>query len=404
MKDAPEELVAWWDRKKKERGLTGRASDVSGLVNEAARFLDKIAIELGADIETLGKEIQEKDRAIRQRVSEEAAKQVAVELRGSAGERLRRVEGTRRAYNLEWQKLAKLLEEWRQAARRVTSLQDEITGKRARRKQEIEARLNKFCTEKIAVGISFTPGGDRAQFRGHLSEGNILNRSLHGNYKAGRWPERIAAVVTPTEFVDAIVSNDSSRLVRQIETAPGVTSGIDKDMAQRLVETLYPFGHDADSDVKTVDREKLDSLLLVGGLAWDDKQGVLLNERPVERLSPGQRSSAMLPLIALTEKTPLVIDQPEDNLDNTLVGNMLVHILADLKEKRQIIVATHNPNIVVLGDAEQVIVLDPLSDSEGKCTHDGSIDIDDIVDSVVDNMEGGKEAFVTRHKRYGLGS
>ncbi len=84
----------------------------------------------------------------------------------------------------------------------------------------------------------------------------------------------------------------------------------------------------------------------------------LLNKPDTPALWKGQRSSAMLPLIALVEDAPLIVDQPEDNLDNRLVGRMLVDILANLKEKRQIIVATHNPNIVVSGDAEQVIVLD----------------------------------------------
>ena len=63
----------------------------------------------------------------------------------------------------------------------------------------------------------------------------------------------------------------------------------------------------------------------------------------------------MLPLIVLSETTPLVIDQPEDNLDNRLVGEVIAGILASLKERRQVIAATHNPNIVVSGDAEQVI-------------------------------------------------
>ncbi|MEK7398599.1 MAG: AAA family ATPase, partial [Candidatus Poribacteria bacterium] len=121
-------------------------------------------------------------------------------------------------------------------------------------------------------------------------------------------------------------------------------------------------------------------------------------------LSPGQRSSAMLPLILLVDDVPLVIDQPEDNLDNRLVGKMLVNLLADLKEKRQIIVATHNPNIVVSGDAEQVIVLDALSDSKGNCAQTGSIDEKEIIKSVIDLMEGGKEAFLIRERRYGLTS
>lgn len=134
---------------------------------------------------------------------------------------------------------------------------------------------------------------------------------------------------------------------------------------------------------------------------WDDEEGILLNGRAVQKLSPGQRSSAMLPLIALVEDAPLIIDQPEDNLDNRLVGRMLVDILANLKEKRQIIVATHNPNIVVSGDAEQVIVLNAISISEGECEHSGSIDNDVIVKSILELMEGGKEAFLIRSRRYG---
>ena len=109
----------------------------------------------------------------------------------------------------------------------------------------------------------------------------------------------------------------------------------------------------------------------------------------------------MLPLIALVEDAPLIIDQPEDNLDNRLVGRMLVDILANLKEKRQIIVATHNPNIVVSGDAEQVIVLNAISISEGECKDSGSIDNDAIVKSIIALLEGGKEAFLIRSRRYG---
>ena len=61
---------------------------------------------------------------------------------------------------------------------------------------------------------------------------------------------------------------------------------------------------------------------------------ILLNGVPVNDRSPGQRSSAMLPLIALAEKTPLIIDQPEDNLDKRLVGTVLSGVLAELNRKK----------------------------------------------------------------------
>lgn len=110
----------------------------------------------------------------------------------------------------------------------------------------------------------------------------------------------------------------------------------------------------------------------------------------------------MLPLIALAESTPLVIDQPEDNLDNRLISHVLADILASLKEKRQIIVCTHNPNIVVSGDAEQVIVLNAVSDRKAKVEKHGSIDNDDIIQFVIDIMEGGRDAFRVRQHRYGM--
>ena len=109
----------------------------------------------------------------------------------------------------------------------------------------------------------------------------------------------------------------------------------------------------------------------------------------------------MLPLIALAETTPLVIDQPEDNLDKRLIGSVLANVLARLKERRQIIVCTHDPNIVVGGDAEQVVVLDALSNRKGKVSTHGSIDNPDIVQTIIDLLEGGKQAFEQRQKRYG---
>jgi len=135
-------------------------------------------------------------------------------------------------------------------------------------------------------------------------------------------------------------------------------------------------------------------------IPFDDSFYIVLNDRPIQKCSPGQRCSAMLPIVTLTSDAPIIIDQPEDNLDNRLVSRAVFKILAKLKETRQIILATHNPNILVSGDAEQVVVLK----SEGSIDEFGSIDEPVIVANVIELMEGGREAFERRQNKYGIKS
>ena len=395
-------LQSWWDAMKKEMNLAGKQSDIRSGIKKEIDALKFLIHAIDTNAKKIGEEKQEKDKAIRDKVSEEAAKQVAIELRRTAGERLQRVNEIRKGYKDEWKLFEEYLAGWKQIGEKLTEVHRKISEKRAKRKEEIEARLNRFSTTEMAISIKFNADGDKNRFESHIRDSGFLSRDLHGQYKAQHWPEKIAAVCTPVELAEGILEQDIAQLARGVTIDGGLDLKIDEEMANRLITTFYPFGHDDDADVPIVDGGKLMKLLIAAEIEWDDLEGILLNGRPVEYLSPGQRSSAMLPLISLTEHAPLVIDQPEDNLDNRLVGKMLVNILTDLKEKRQIIVATHNPNIVVSGDAEQVIVLEALSYTEGICARSGSIDTPEIVDSVLDLMEGGKEAFLIRQRRYGL--
>ena len=96
--------------------------------------------------------------------------------------------------------------------------------------------------------------------------------------------------------------------------------------------------------------------------------------RDFGRLSLGQKQSVLLALmLSVDTDRPLIIDQPEDNLDSEFIYRTLVPVLRRAKERRQVIVVTHNPNIAVLGDAEQIIVLKSNAD-RGKIVSRGSID------------------------------
>jgi ABC-type transport system involved in cytochrome bd biosynthesis fused ATPase/permease subunit len=94
---------------------------------------------------------------------------------------------------------------------------------------------------------------------------------------------------------------------------------------------------------------------------------------------------------------PLIIDQPEDNLDNHFIYETVVETIRRLKANRQMMFVTHNANIPVLAEADLVVVLD--SDGKtGRVSKMGALD--DCRDEIIDLLEGGREAFELRRKRY----
>ncbi len=122
--------------------------------------------------------------------------------------------------------------------------------------------------------------------------------------------------------------------------------------------------------------------------------------KPIEELSVGQKATALLLLLFAYENRILIFDQPEEDLDNRFIYEDVVKILRELKGKRQIIVATHNANIPVIGDSELIYVLEAKND---KCeiVDRGSVDKDSIKQHIKHIMEGGEEAFKLRIEKYG---
>jgi hypothetical protein len=121
--------------------------------------------------------------------------------------------------------------------------------------------------------------------------------------------------------------------------------------------------------------------------------------QPIEQASAGQRAAAMLAFLLSHGSEPLVLDQPEDDLDNHLIYGLVVQQIRTNKQHRQLIIVTHNPNIVVNGDAEMIHALE----FKQQCTvsQSGSLQKTAMRDEVCKVMEGGKEAFERRYLRLG---
>lgn len=129
--------------------------------------------------------------------------------------------------------------------------------------------------------------------------------------------------------------------------------------------------------------------------------------RPLTELSTGQKATAVLLLLLLHADAPLVVDQPEDDLDNRFITEGIVPRMRDGKQRRQFVFSTHNANIPVLGDAELILGLTPSGEAEeGSATirpeHRGSIDVDPVRQLVEELLEGGADAFERRRQKYGF--
>ena len=124
--------------------------------------------------------------------------------------------------------------------------------------------------------------------------------------------------------------------------------------------------------------------------------------RRLEDLSGGQQVGLLLSLLLETDdKRPLVIDQPEDELDNRFLLETLLPALWRLKGRRQVILATHNANIVVNGDADQVIHLEATA-NRGLVAHSGAIEEPAVRDAIISAVDGGETAFRMRKVKYGF--
>lgn len=118
----------------------------------------------------------------------------------------------------------------------------------------------------------------------------------------------------------------------------------------------------------------------------------------VQDSSPGQASAAILAFLLSFGDEPLILDQPEDDLDNRLIYDLIVRQLRENKKRRQIIVVTHNANIVVNGNSELIFAVEPKN-GQSRVTAQGSLQRPEVREAICSIMEGGEEAFKRRFRR-----
>lgn len=199
-------------------------------------------------------------------------------------------------------------------------------------------------------------------------------------------------------LLDAVQSKDTKRLAA---TNDGTT--ISDAEAARIIQKLSEFRLRQRLEEETYD----DLPRIVVSRFTVDESGKK-RRRPITRefhqLSLGQQQSIVLAiLLSVEDKRPLLIDQPEDNLDSAFIYQILVRALRRIKESRQVILVTHNANIAVLGDSDLVIPLKATAES-GRVLAPGTVESPKTRELVCEILEGGKDAYLKRGELYGLGN
>ena len=205
----------------------------------------------------------------------------------------------------------------------------------------------------------------------------------------------------------ARVRNQNELLATLLQFRPEQLAQIIQSNDLEFFEEMTHFGAERSRKILDAFRESLDPLALEI-TAIEDRIAIELNVSTAEPphfkdasdLSRGQKCTALLPILLARRDNPLIIDQPEDNLDNHFIFETIVNAVHRMKKRRQMIFITHNANIPVLAEAELVLVMN----SDGRV---GAIEkrgtVDECREQIIELLEGGREAFELRSKRYAIG-
>jgi energy-coupling factor transporter ATP-binding protein EcfA2 len=298
----------------------------------------------------------------------------------------------------EFIRLRRQIEELRPLRERKDALIRDLGANRANRRNLLDEWLNvqsaeyraleraaKRVSKKLVgrVRAKVTMGGNREPIE------KLLREDVGGN---------LAALIERLKSRESLSLLDLAQRCREGKDALIVNYGLPPAAAERLAQ--------ASSDVfMRLEELELPATTLIELNTSSD--GEPETWQTIEALSTGQKATAVLLLLLLESDAPLVVDQPEDDLDNRFITDGVVPTMKNEKRKRQFVFSTHNANIPVLGDAELIIGLTTGMQNDavqGRSSdkHMGSIDMQPVREMVEEILEGGKTAFEMRRQKYGF--
>jgi len=266
---------------------------------------------------------------------------------------------------------ARKLEEQQQQRRKLINHLVDLRDRRYQLRQDVAERLNQQLSPMIRVRVEQC--GNTDEYRALLSEA-MRNSGLRYTPLV----EKAVTRIPPDDLATMVRDDDVDSLMEHL--------GVERDRAMKFIAQLRD--HRMLNEIETVELHDQPTIELKDGTQYKDST----------TLSTGQKCTAILPILLLESEAPLLIDQPEDNLDNAFVFDTVVQSVLKVKPKRQLIFVTHNPNIPVLGEADRVFVMA----SDGTTATVSAVGtVDELRSDIERLLEGGKDAFQRRMQRYG---
>jgi len=258
----------------------------------------------------------------------------------------------------------------------LKEVRDKMTQRRKAQLKGINDNLS-LTIKDYTIFVRYDDAGITSEFE------SFIQLKMQGTYLQDDLIEIICSSITPSELADLVLERNTRKIA--------ALTKISMEWAEKIVQKLCYWA----------------ILFELQALAKQPKPIITVRtkatppkEIPVLQLSDGQRHTILLTIAMLAEtNVPLVIDQPEDDLDNAFIFSSIVQTLRAIKERRQVILVTHNANIAVLGDSELILPMFRENDC-GKTKNRGSIDAVATRQCVLDILEGGSAAFLRRKEIY----
>ena len=342
-------------------------------LQETSAQFEQINLEIEGLLEKSGEERQNlnrKARVLRQSIDELQKGAGTIVREGQKlRQRLAQIEALRPIIKREKKELAEYISKRDEQLNRL----EEYRVRRFEQRSDVEKKLNAILGPQIKIEVF--QSGDVDNYSATLTD------ALRGSglqYKT--LVPKISKNISPRELLEFVDSFDIDGL--------SDIAGIHPERASKIIAAL----NEADlGEITTVEIEDEVSFFLLDGGDYKD----------FIDLSTGQRCTVILPLILEHAEKVIVIDQPEDHIDNAFITETLIKAILRGADKGQMILTTHNANIPVLGDADFVIQL--ASDgNRGYEAVSGSLENLNVVEAISTVMEGGAEAFQRRAEFYKL--